>query len=274
MEKQALTINYNLAIQACNAGLFISTGRGQHPSRIIDSYELIFVRSGVLGIQEEDCAFKVKAGESLLLWPNRYHWGTMIYPPDLSFYWIHFFLREEAASQTKLVIPQHNTVSRPECLIELFRRFLDDQESGYKNHQAGYDFLTALMLFEVMISSHQPTASKQAASLANYAEVYIKTHFHESISTALVAQELGCNPDYLGRVFQRVYGKTILERIHECRLHQAHSLLLNGVDNIEEIARKCGYENVYYFRQRFKMWKGITPTSYRKLYSQMHVNIK
>lgn len=273
MEMPFLQVNYGLSIQACNAGLFISTGQGKHPNRIINSYELIFVRSGVLGIQEENQAFQVRAGESLLLWPNRRHWGTMVHPPDLSFYWLHFYLKNGESGPAALDIPQHTLISRPEYLTELFRSFLNDQESGFTHHP-GCDFLVALMLCEVTRNIPQSICTGNVSILANHAEVYIQTHFREPLSTSLIAVKLGCNPDYLGRVFQKTYGKTIIDRIHECRLHQAHLLLLDGTVNIEEIAWTCGYDDVRYFRQQFKRWKGMTPTTYRKLYTQVHINTR
>jgi AraC-like DNA-binding protein len=128
------------------------------------------------------------------------------------------------------------------------------------------------MLCEVMQAFPRDTFSKQTSVLANRAEMFIRTHMSEPISTSVIAEELKCNPDYLGRVFQGMYKKTIVDRIHECRLHKAHLLLLGGTHNIDEIARLCGYDDVRYFRQRFKKWKGMTPTAYRRLFTQVHIN--
>ena len=43
--------------EACNAGLFVSPAQGIHPERIIDSYELILVRTGTLVLGEEATVF-------------------------------------------------------------------------------------------------------------------------------------------------------------------------------------------------------------------------
>jgi hypothetical protein len=89
-----LELNPRLPVRAHNGGLFISRGQGTHPHRVIGSWELIFVREGVLMVEEEEKRFEVGAGESLLLWPGRRHRATGDYPPDLSFYWIHFSFRD------------------------------------------------------------------------------------------------------------------------------------------------------------------------------------
>jgi quercetin dioxygenase-like cupin family protein len=63
---------------------------GRHPARKLASWEIIFVEKGTLTILEENTLFEVKAGESLLLWPDRRHVGVEDFPADLKFYWLHF----------------------------------------------------------------------------------------------------------------------------------------------------------------------------------------
>ena len=62
-----------LPVKARNGGFFISRGKGEHPDRVIDSHELIFVTKGVLSIIEGNHRFDIKEGESLILWPHRRH---------------------------------------------------------------------------------------------------------------------------------------------------------------------------------------------------------
>jgi hypothetical protein len=45
-----LNLCFNLPITAKNAGLFISRGKGEHPDRVIDSFELIFVTKSLKAI--------------------------------------------------------------------------------------------------------------------------------------------------------------------------------------------------------------------------------
>jgi len=268
----ALELCAGLAVEAHNGGLFVSRGRGIHPDRVIDSHELIFVREGVLGIQEEERRFKVGAGQTLLLWPGRRHRGTEPYAPGLSFYWVHFAINDGDAAGVTLDVPDHATVSRPDHLAELFRRFLDDQEAGrLRPVQAG--LLLMLMLCEVSHSDAAgPSVEKNAAVLAGRADAYLHTHFHTQISTSSLARELGCNPDYLGRVFRSVYGRTPTEAIHWRRLRHARRMLLESDRNVEEISRACGFGDVRYFRRLFKRQEGMTPLAFRHLYAQMHVN--
>jgi AraC-like DNA-binding protein len=44
------------------------------------------------------------------------------------------------------------------------------------------------------------------------------------------------------------------------------SLLSESKLLIKEISARCGFENEYYFSNRFKKHTGISPTEYRKLF--------
>ncbi len=272
---RSLELNTGLPLRAENAGLFVSRGEGVHPDRVIGSHELIFVREGALGIREEERVFEVEAGQSLLLWPGRRHVGTRPYPSDLSFYWVHFVIEDGRDRVTERVIsvPQHATVSRPNHLSEVFRRFLDDQEEGGLRPVSA-SLLVMLMLCEVSGSEPAKNAlENNAAVLAGRADAYIRTHFHApSLCTSVLADNLGCNPDYLGRVYRKAYKRTPTQAIHWRRVRHARRMLIESDRNVEEIARACGFKDVRYFRRIFRRHEGMAPLAFRRLYAQMHVN--
>jgi AraC-like DNA-binding protein len=272
-----LRLPFALPLKVSNGGLFVSRGEGKHPSRIITSYELIFVCNGVLELQEEGKIFKVQAGETLLLWPGKRHWGLEPYPEDLSFYWLHFLLdsvpqgRAEAIDHM-LTIPQHRRVNRPDHLTSLFRRFLDDQETPTTATPAA-NLLALLMLCEVIgANTSASPAESSAARLAGRAHTLIRTEFHKPLSTSKLAKRLYCNPDYLGRVFHQHYGATLTEVLNQRRLKHACKLLLDTDHTTERIALECGFNDTGYFRRIFKRDEGLTPYAFRKLYNRIHVN--
>src|ERR1700756_1412544 len=114
---------------AANAGLFVAPGARSHPERCITTYELIFVRTGVLRLWETERQFVLPPQHALILWPNRRHGPAAPYEPRTSFYWLHFHLEAEDDSTECMLVPQVTRLSQGLRLIELFRRFLDDQEN-------------------------------------------------------------------------------------------------------------------------------------------------
>ena len=283
-----LQLSLSLPLEASNGGFFVSRGKGRHQDRTLASFELIFVSSGVLELQEAGKHFSVNAGETLLLWPGRPHGGRAAYPANLSFYWLHFhlnpqhltpqtpthlpILQKSAPQPPTWQIPQHVRVSRPDHLTNLFRRFLDDQETVTEGSPAA-NLLVLLMLYEVMGPYMPQRASERAATvLAGRADTLIRTQFHEPLSTSQLARQLHCNPDYLGRVFRQLYGLTLTEAVHQRRLKHARKLLLEPAQTTEAVASACGYSDVGYFRRVFKRAEGMTPLAFRKLYSKVHIN--
>jgi len=263
-------------IEPLNAGLAISRGVGIHPDRVIDSHELIFMQKGELGMEEDGRSFLVQPRQSLVLLAGRRHFGTKPYTKGLSFFWIHFRIRAHSRAE-KLVetisIPQITTVRRDDRLAELFRRYLADQESGeLKPGPAA--LLITLMLYEVAASGREGSAVASASvALAARANALIKTRFHLPLSTAGIARELDCNPDYLGRVYQRTYGTTVIEAIHRQRLRSARNLLLESSQNINQIARQCGFSNTVYFCRIFRRVQGTSPLAYRRMHARVHLSV-
>src|SRR5215831_18820146 len=54
-----LGLSSSSELEACNGGLFVSSGWGSHPARILESYELILLRSGTLQLREEQSTFRL-----------------------------------------------------------------------------------------------------------------------------------------------------------------------------------------------------------------------
>ncbi len=270
----AISLEISDQIRSQNAGLFLSRGLGTHPSRIINSYELILVKQGQLNIWEAERTLSIEAGQTLLLHPGRQHGGIGTLPTGLAFYWIHFEQKpkENHSDFMTIAIPQINTLRRPEKLETLFRYFLDCQEAGDLS-AASADQLVTLMLIEVGQSKavSTETADKPSA-LAEMIRNYVWMNADEKLSAGRIAAELGYNPDYLGRVFRRVYGRTLTYAIHESRVTRACRLLIDSDMTIEEVALACGFTDSDYFRRVFKRHKLITPLAFRKINSRIYIN--
>lgn len=276
---ETLRIECLSTLEPQNAGLFVSAGHGQHPQRVLSTYELILVRSGELQLFEEDRLYTARRHQTLLLWPGRRHGPTGPYPKDLQFHWIHFAYRTPSANDGRelceaLEVPRQATLDSPERLAELFQRFVEDQETE-KMTRLEASLLVALMLLEVARAATAAGGGRRPLSestLAGTVLQHISAHYNEAISTASIAAHFHYNPDYLGRAFRRATGGSITETINRRRIKEARALLVGGQMKISEVAEACGFQDAGYFRKRFRAICGMTPRQYRDLYSHQHIN--
>lgn len=271
-----LDLNIHLPISVQNGGLFISRGVGGHPQRELDSWELIFVEKGTLTIREDDTLFSVKAGESLLLWPHRKHVGVGIFPADLKFYWLHFELNAQceknADNPVSLIsMPQHGQVINPQYVISLFRQFLSEQEAI--NRSGSLELILLLIMQQLSVAANNHTqADESGAALAYKAQQLIRTQFHLPVSTSSLSRQLHCNADYLGRVYRQTFQITITEAIHRQRVLSAEKMLISDSCSLSEVAERCGFQDVGYFRKVFRKAMGLTPAAWKRRYCKVHIN--
>lgn len=269
-------LKISLPVSVQNGGLFISRGVGSHPARELDSWELIFVEKGTLTIKEEATTFTVGAGESLLLWPYRKHVGVGNFPEDLKFYWLHFEKHPQISQPGELPasllsLPQHGKVRDPQYVISLFRQFLNEQEAMRRS--AALELILLLIMQQLSVAAGElPITENSGIALAYKARQLIRTQYHLSLSTSALAAQLHCNADYLGRVYRRAFHLTITEAIHRQRVLSAEKLLLTDSCSLSEVAERCGFQDVGYFRQIFRKAVGLTPAAWKRRYCKEHIN--
>lgn len=261
--------SFSNTIDPDKGGLFSSLGIGMHPTRIIDTWELIFVVDGVLGIREEDQAFSLGVGDALLLEPGREHAGTAPYPDDLSFYWVHF--RMNIGGGSPVFSPKHAHISNMDRMVTLLRRYLDDQGSGGLDSISG-SLILQLCLREMQLAGINSAHTRPVAALATQADIWLARHCREPITAGDVAEALRCHPDYLGRVYKQTFLRTITDGIHQQRVLLAKKMLLDSLMNVDEIARASGFSDAHYFRRIFKKLNGISPKSFRLMYALVNRN--
>ena len=264
----------NLEIVAQNAGVLIKKGLYRHASRMITSYELIFVRKGCLKMFEGEKYFTLNEGEYIILNPNNYHGGTLNNSDELIFYWIHFKFKNnfQINFTNFLNIPQHNKVSRPDHITFLFRRFLEDQESMWLTQEMADIILKQIIMESAETRNYLPNSNSKEF-LPNRINAFIRSHVKENLSTSLIAKEFGYNPDYLGRVYKSAYKMSISTSIQKQKIRLASKLLIESKMNIDQVSIECGYKTTNYFRRIFKKLEDMSPYSYRKLYGRFHVNL-
>jgi len=86
----------------------------------------------------------------------------------------------------------------------------------------------------------------------------------EFFSVAKFEREAGYSRTYFYRIFRKYLGVSPQQFIIDARMRQARSLLTESNYSIAEIAKLCGYNDVYFFSRHFKLQNGMNPSHFRQ----------
>ncbi|MFA6505439.1 MAG: helix-turn-helix domain-containing protein [Treponemataceae bacterium] len=114
------------------------------------------------------------------------------------------------------------------------------------------------------LSSGPRGPQPDARVLAAEAERYIRGHLADDLSRESIADRVGLNSDYFGRVFRKETGLTVTEYVVKERVSMAIRLLEGTDQSISRIAEQVGYTNFAYFSQLFRKATGFTPSEYQR----------
>jgi transcriptional regulator GlxA family with amidase domain len=95
------------------------------------------------------------------------------------------------------------------------------------------------------------------------AQDYLIDHMTEDVSLKKLAEVARVSMRSLSRLFKEATALTPIQYQHQLRLELATTLLSNPALTIEEVAKKCGFEDVRHFRRLWLRQFGIPPSASR-----------
>lgn len=98
------------------------------------------------------------------------------------------------------------------------------------------------------------------------AAAWINANLDKKITINRLCRAVSSNASTLNFKFRREFDLSVGQYVTQQRMEQARLLLTNTTFSIGEIARRCGYENIYYFSAAFRKSTGLSPTDFRKQY--------
>lgn len=105
------------------------------------------------------------------------------------------------------------------------------------------------------------------------AQLFIEKDYQHTPSMEQLAGRCNMSTRNFIRRFERATGNTPLAYLQRVRIEAAKKLLENSNETMEQIAAKCGYDDIGFFRKVFKRHVAINPKEYQKKYGKMGVVI-
>jgi len=252
------------SVKYIHGGKFVSRGEWIHSERVIDSTELIIMLKGIAYMEQDGIPYTLTPGDVLVLEEGLRHRGTAVSPEPVSFYWIHCIGVEKSELPSTYFRPESTAQAELICRQLLHYAFSEEYPREI------LDSLMRVLLIELK-TSEQRVGIIENHLCASIRE-WIRINSDLPLKVSDVAQEFHYNEDYLNRQFRRFYLGGVKACIDEMKMLKIKKELLNNTVSLQELSEKYGFQDYKYFLKYFKYHEGITPTQYRRLYDNIHLN--
>ncbi len=216
--------------------------------------------------------YNLQAGEGFIIYPNMLSYYEADSEDPWSYVWVGFngekadtYLKSAGLSNNNLIF----TTNKGELLCEYVEDMLNHHNINPYNElrQQGL-----LYLFLSTISESVSTVTAQDTDLSTNTYIkkaieYIQNNYYNDIKITDIASYVSINRSYLTNIFTTAMGQSPKAYLITFRITRAAELLRLTDLSIGDIARSCGYIDIYTFSKAFKLIKGMSPMQFRKLNS-------
>lgn len=121
-----------------------------------------------------------------------------------------------------------------------------------------------LQYMSSVMSTNQPSTSYNDALVDSIIKI-IHTHYADkNLSLDEISRMVYLSPSYICVKFKKGTQKTLVQFIHEYRIHASLELLENPLRKLNEIGEAVGFDNGNYYSKIFKKYMNISPADYRQ----------
>ena len=131
------------------------------------------------------------------------------------------------------------------------------------------DLITeGLLLYSL---AHLCNTEKESNAMATSTDIvlkvklYLEEHFTDhDLTLQAVAAKFGYNHKYLSQKFIKTISIGFNDYLQDLRIQHARKLIREGMQNVAEISRRCGYNDPFYFSRLFREKTGLSPKQYMR----------
>lgn len=115
----------------------------------------------------------------------------------------------------------------------------------------------------------KPEITEDTKKKFDRAVAYINENFTADISRENMAEAIGLNHDYLGKLFMQIKNMKMNDYINELRINRACELLSGTDTPVIEISLEVGYDNLSTFYRVFQDRVKMSPAAYREVHKKL-----
>ncbi|WP_028551290.1 AraC family transcriptional regulator [Paenibacillus sp. UNC451MF] len=210
----------------------------------------------------------INQGQGMLLFPDEPHeYYATIEPWEVNWMAFNGSYVSEILHSLDFVSSRILTFANPDPILQKLFQLRSVAEATDPMKSLKCSSLT----YEIILDLYRYGAHTDIRSRQQYFEQlapalrYIEDHYHKAITLEDLASKLSVTPQHTCSLFQATLGVRPFEYVTKIRLRKAKELLMRQQElDINEVARKVGYEHTSYFNKVFKREEGMTPGAFRK----------
>ena len=262
----------------------------KHFERTPQNRILYIITDGTMQIIEDTKLYTLTAGDIIIFSPGKCHCGILT-NDHVDYYYIHFywnsmqditmtseeyihqkanrqtFSPDHPACQDTLILPKyfHPTHSCFNEITNQTQHLLKTCSTSELHQQPVNNALLFILLLQMSRSELSRILHTGSDNLSLPFQIcdYLKTHYSQKITGAVLENIFHHNFDYMNRRFKQYTGMTIFTFLENYKIEQSKKLLQSRQFTISEIAETLGFCNPFYFNRVFKKHEKITPKEYQ-----------
>ncbi|WP_420962950.1 helix-turn-helix domain-containing protein [Brucella sp. IR073] len=244
--------------------------------------EVNYIMRGSVHYRMGDYGLRLAAGQMCLFWGGQSH--QLDESSSDSLYagahlpLVHFFrLRLPAPASAQLmggatILTSHTDRADEENFARWFRYARSGDPAKAEHAVAELLLRIERMFLEPYSVTSAATGERKAgqdggtgpsSSVARMCD-YIAAHFLDDIDATDIARAVQLHPKYAMDLFRKSTGMTLIKYLTLLRLSRAQAMLMNGTENILQIAMESGFGSVSAFNKAFRQIAGMSPSDFRR----------
>ncbi len=255
-----------------------------------DFYELYYLNSGERFYFVKDKTYHIKKGTLVLVKPFDIHYTTSYAKQNYDRYLISFsneYLTSFTGAsglESQFLECFHKDIAiiklnmQEQHYVETVLKFME-KEYKEKNNWHEIQLKTSLIQLLIFMNRNEIKLMNNDVDYINSAHktiseitAFINDNFNQDITLKSISEKFFISQYYLSRIFKTNTGFMFSEYLNGVRVKEAQTLLKNTNKSVTEISEMVGYNSSTHFGRIFKSVTGISPLSYRKLYSNISDN--
>ncbi len=233
-----------------------------------DYYLIHIVHKGKGIVRTNNKEYMLEQGDGFVIYPN----VISYYASDIKLPWEYSWIAVKGHGIKKIlsranISPDNNKFRHHN--FDFFKYFSIGYENTININMANMLLIKSnfYSFFAQLINLNKKEKKKTNKDIKKIyiqaVENIINTNFHNRITVEQIANQVGLNISYLGKLFKSEKGISIKNYLINIRMKRACELLKSTDYQISDISRSAGYMDQLQFAKIFRKYKSVSPTDYR-----------